>query len=58
MSRFLTHWSESSRKRAARIFEQAHDSYAALVADPEAYAEWRAEFESWDVTIADGLEPE
>lgn len=44
--------------RRARIFKQAHEAYAALVADPEAYAEWRAEFAAWDVTLADGLEPE
>jgi predicted CopG family antitoxin len=44
--------------RRARIFKQAHEAYAALVADPEAYAEWRAEFEAWDVTVGDGLEPE
>jgi hypothetical protein len=44
--------------RRARIFKQAREAYAALVADPEAYAEWRAEFEAWDVTVGDGLEPE
>jgi hypothetical protein len=43
--------------RRARMFKEAHETYAALVSDPEAHAEWRAEFEAWDVTIADGLEP-
>jgi len=41
--------------RRARIFKQASEAYAAIAADPEADAEWRAEIAVWDVTIADGL---
>jgi predicted transcriptional regulator len=44
--------------RRAQMFQEAGRAYAALVADPEAYAEWRAELAAWDVTLGDGLESE
>lgn len=44
--------------RRARILQEAADAYAAIAADPEEDAAWRAELAAWDVTVADGLEPE
>jgi hypothetical protein len=48
------------RERRRRMWEAANASYAALRADPEAWAEWQSEIALWDSTIADGLpdEPE
>lgn len=45
-------------QRRARILQEAADAYAAIAADPVEDALWRAEIAAWDVTVADGLEPE
>ncbi len=42
--------------RRQQILEQANAAYAALRADPEAWAEVQAERALWDATLADGLE--
>ena len=42
--------------RRKRILDAANAQYAALRADPEAWAEVQAERAVWDVTLADGLE--
>jgi predicted DNA-binding protein len=42
--------------RRQRILDAANAEYAALRADPEAWAEVQAERAVWDVTLADGLE--
>lgn len=44
--------------RRARMFREASEAYAAIAADPEADAAWRAEIAAWDVTVGDGLVPE
>jgi len=44
--------------RRARILQEAAEAYAAIAADPVEDASWRAEIAAWDVTVADGLEPE
>jgi hypothetical protein len=44
--------------RRARMFREAREALEAIAADPEADAAWRAEIAAWDVTVADGLEPE
>ena len=44
--------------RRVRMFKQAHEAYAAIAADPEENAAWRAEIAAWDVTVGVGLEPE
>jgi hypothetical protein len=44
--------------RRQRIIDQANVGYAALRADPEAWAEVQAERAIWDVTLADGLPAE
>lgn len=41
--------------RRQRILEQINADYAALRADPEAWAEELAERAAWEVTLADGL---
>jgi hypothetical protein len=41
--------------RRSRILEEANEAYAAVAADPDADAAWRAEIAIWDVTVADGL---
>lgn len=45
-------------RRRARILQEAAEAYAAIAADPVEDALWRAEIAAWDVTVADGLEPE
>lgn len=42
--------------RTAQMFLAADASYAALQADPDAWAEEVAERAQWDAAIADGLE--
>ena len=44
--------------RRQRIIAEANIAYAALRTDPEAWTEVQAERAVWDVTIADGLDPE
>jgi hypothetical protein len=39
----------------AHVLEEAIAAYAAIAADPDAIAEWRAEIMAWDVTVGDGL---
>jgi hypothetical protein len=39
-----------------RFWEDYHAAYAALRADPPAWADLQDEIESWDTTSADGLE--
>jgi predicted transcriptional regulator len=41
--------------RRQRIIDQANAQYAALRADPEAWAEVEAERAVWDATLMDGL---
>jgi len=43
--------------RRARFVDAINAGYAALQADPEAWADYQAELAVWDVTLADGLEP-
>lgn len=40
------------------FFEQLNADYAALKADPEAWAEELAERKLWDATLVDGLDPD
>jgi hypothetical protein len=40
------------------FFEQLNADYAALRADPEAWAEMEAERKLWDATLMDGLDPD
>jgi hypothetical protein len=40
------------------FFEQLNAGYAALRADPEAWAELEAERKLWDTTLMDGLDPD
>jgi predicted transcriptional regulator len=42
--------------RRQRVLDAANAQYAALRADPEAWAEVQAERAVWDVTLSDGLE--
>lgn len=42
--------------RRQRILEETNAAYAALRADPAAWAEVEAERRAWDATLADGLE--
>jgi len=44
--------------RRKLFLEQLNAGYAELRADPEAWAEHLAERKQWDVTLADGLEPD
>ncbi len=39
------------------FFEQMNAGYAALRADPQAWAEVEAERRLWDATLMDGLDP-
>lgn len=41
--------------RRWRMLQKANEAYAAIAADPEADAAWRAEIAAWDATLADGL---
>jgi hypothetical protein len=43
--------------RRERFFELANEQYAALRADPEAWAEYQKELALWDCTLMDGLDP-
>src|SRR5438094_10629711 len=43
--------------RRERLMEQVNAAYAALRADPEAWAEWQKEIAVWDATLMDGLDP-
>lgn len=40
------------------FFEQLNAGYAALRADPKAWAEFEAERKLWDATLMDGLDPD
>jgi predicted transcriptional regulator len=40
------------------FFEKLNAGYAALRADPEAWAEFEAEQKLWDATLMDGLDPD
>jgi hypothetical protein len=42
--------------RKKRFWADYHASYAALKADPDAWADFQNEIAAWDVTLADGLE--
>ena len=44
--------------RRKLFFEQMNAGYAELQADPEAWAEHRAERKLWDATLMDGLDPD
>jgi predicted transcriptional regulator len=39
------------------FFDKLNAGYAALRADPEAWAEFEAERKLWDATLTDGLDP-
>ncbi len=48
---------ESVRElRKKQFWADYHASYAALKADPDAWADLQEEVEAWDVALADGLE--
>jgi predicted transcriptional regulator len=42
--------------RAARFWQELNAGYAALKADPEAWADYQKEISAWDCTLSDGLE--
>ncbi len=42
--------------RRRRFWAEYHAAYAAIQADPQAWAELQGEVESWDTTAADGPE--
>ncbi len=42
--------------RRQRVIDQANAAYAALRADPAAWADVQAERRAWDTTLADGLD--
>jgi len=42
--------------RRQQLLAAANIAYAALRADPDAWAEMEAERTAWDATLADGLE--
>lgn len=42
--------------RRQKLLEETNAAYAALQADPEAWAEVEAERQAWDATLDDGLE--
>jgi hypothetical protein len=44
--------------RCKVFFEQLNAGYAALRADPVAWAEFEAERQLWDATLMDGLDPD
>jgi predicted kinase len=44
--------------RRARIFERAHEAYAALRADPEAWKQELEERRAWEATLMDGIDDE
>ena len=43
--------------RRKRFFEQLNADFAALRADPDAWAEYQKELALWDATLMDGLDP-
>jgi hypothetical protein len=43
--------------RRKLFIERVNAGYAALRADPEAWAEFQAELHAWDSTLMDGLDP-
>jgi predicted transcriptional regulator len=45
-------------RRRLRMFQAAHEAYAAIAADPIENALWQEEMAAWDATLLDGLEPE
>ncbi len=47
-----------SEYRRRQILEQGNVAYAALRADPAAWAEEMKERQAWEATLADGLEGE
>jgi hypothetical protein len=42
--------------RANQFWKEVEAGYAALRANPEAWAEYQEEIKTWDCTLADGLE--
>jgi hypothetical protein len=42
--------------RANQFWKEVEAGYAALRANPEAWAEYQDEIRAWDCTLADGLE--
>jgi hypothetical protein len=44
--------------RQSRFWAAYDAAYAALKADPVAWADYQREIHAWDTTLADGLEPE
>jgi hypothetical protein len=42
--------------RANQFWKEVEAGYAALRADPKAWAEYQEEIRAWDCTLADGLE--
>jgi hypothetical protein len=42
--------------RASQFWKEVEAGYAALRANPEAWAEYQEEIGAWDCTLADGLE--
>jgi hypothetical protein len=65
--RELARWSDTSVNEALdraikeeyerRFWEAVNAGYAALRADPAAWAELEAERKAWDATLLDGLDP-
>jgi hypothetical protein len=43
--------------RRKRFMEAVNEQYAALRADPEAWADWQKELALWDCALIDGLDP-
>lgn len=46
------------RYRREQILKEANRQWAAIMKDPQAMAEIKAEMAIWDGTLADGLDPE
>ena len=46
---------EDGSFRRKRFWSDFHSAYAALKADPDAWADYHRESEAWDITLADGL---
>ena len=38
-----------------RVIDALHDDFIRLQADPEAWADYQAEWAAWDATLRDGL---
>jgi predicted transcriptional regulator len=43
--------------RREQFMKEVNAAYAALRADPEAWADWQKELAVWDATLMDGLDP-